>query len=164
MTKPSKKSLPREAPPPEPARRVAPRRATADRRLRILERLTTGLTVAHIAREERLTVTRIRQIIAAMLESREIDPPAGFVQIQIARLSEAMIVARTMMMEGDLQAMDRLIKLTRELDRYHGFGKPPVSLPRTLAAAAPIRAATPIAGADSAPSEAETKIFLATKH
>jgi hypothetical protein len=25
--------------------------------------------------------------------------------------------------------MDRLIKLTGELDRYHGFGKPPVSLP-----------------------------------
>ena len=74
-------------------------------------------------------MTRIRHIIAAMLESREIDPPAGFVQLQIARLSEAMIVARTMMMEGDLHAMDRLIKLTGELDRYHGFGKPPVSLP-----------------------------------
>src|ERR1700678_143988 len=129
MAKPSQKSLPREAPAPEPARRVAPRRATADRRLRILERLTTGLTVAHIAREERLTVTRIRQILADMLESREIDPPAGFVQILIARLSEAMIVARTMMMEGDLKAMDRLIKLTGELDRYHGFGKPPVALP-----------------------------------
>ena len=130
MTKPAKKSPRREPPaPPEPARRVAPRRATADRRLRILERLTTGLTVAHIARVEGLTVTRIRQIIAAMLESREIDPPAGFVQIQIARLSEAMIVARTMMMEGDLQAMDRLIKLTGELDRYHGFGKSPGLLP-----------------------------------
>ena len=64
---------------------------------------------------------RMRQIIAEMLESREIDPPAGFVQLQIARLSEAMIVARTMMMEGNLQAMDRLIRLTSELDRYHGF-------------------------------------------
>jgi len=31
-----------------------------------------------------------------MLESREIGRPAGFVQLQIARLSEAMIVARTM--------------------------------------------------------------------
>src|SRR5271156_1993966 len=55
-----------------------------------------GLTVAHIAREEGLSVQRIRRIIAEMLESREIDPPAGFVQLQIARLSEAMIVARTM--------------------------------------------------------------------
>jgi hypothetical protein len=164
MAKSAKNSLPRETPPPEPARRVAPRRATADRRLRILERLTTGLTVAHIAREERLTVTRIRQIIAQMLESREIDPPAGFVQIQIARLSEAMIVARTMMMEGDLHAMDRFIRLTGELDRYHGFGKRPVSLPEP---SPPRRLAGPrrqLPVPDSARSEAETKIFLATKH
>ena len=86
-----------------------------------------GLTVAHIARVEQLTVRRVRQIIAEMLASREIDPPAGFVQFQIARLSEAMIVARTMMMQGNLQAMDRLIKLTSELDRYHGFAPAQIS-------------------------------------
>ena len=164
MARPSQKTLRPEAPAPEPARRVAPRRATADRRLRILERLTTGLTVAHIAREERLTVTRIRQIIAQMLESREIDPPAGFVQLQIARLSEAMIVARTMMMEGDLQAMDRLIKLTGELDRYHGFGKAPVALPAE--GAPPRRLAGPrreLPAPNSAPTKAEAKLFLAAK-
>src|SRR5271168_1425732 len=126
--------------------------------MRILERLTCGLTVAHIARIENLTVHRIRQIIAGMLEKRELDPPAGFVQIQIARLSEAIIVARTMMMEGDLQAMDRLIKLTRELDRYHGFGKAPVSLPEP---APPRRLLTgprrQLTAPSSAPSEAETK-------
>ena len=77
--------------------------------------------MAHIARVEQLTAPRVRQIIAEMLASREIDPPAGFVQFQIARLSEAMIVARTMMMQGNLQAMDRWIELTGELDRYHGF-------------------------------------------
>jgi hypothetical protein len=163
MSEPAKKSPSREAPaPPEPARRVAPRRATADRRLRILERLTTGLTVAHIAREEGLSVQRIRRIIAEMLESREIDPPAGFVQLQIARLSEAMIVARTMMMEGDLHAMDRLIKLTGELDRYHGFAKPSFSLPAE--GSPPRRLAGPrreLPARDSAPPEAMRKLFLA---
>ena len=155
------KSRRREAPAPsEPPRRFAPRRATADRRLRILERLT-GLTVAHIARVEGLTVTRIRQIIAEMLESREIDPPAGFVQLQIARLSEAMIVARTMMMEGDLHAMDRLIKLTGELDRYHGFAQAQISAPvdppppRRLAAP---RRESP--APNSEPAEADRKIIL----
>jgi hypothetical protein len=39
-----------------------------------------------------------------------------------------MIVARTMLMEDDPEAMDRLIKLTGERDRYPGFGKPLVSL------------------------------------
>jgi hypothetical protein len=87
---------PQEFPRRRAARTRAAGRAAADRRLRILERLTTRLSVAHIAREEGLTVTRIRQILAVMQESREIDPPAGFVQIELARLSEAMIVARTM--------------------------------------------------------------------
>ncbi len=159
----SSRSLRQDAPPPEPARRVAPRRATADRRLRILERLTTGLTVARIGREEGLSVQRIRRIIAEMLESREIDPPAGFVHI--ARLSEAMIVARTMMMEGILHALDRLIKLTGELDPYHGFGKSPVSLPPE--GSQPRRlggSRRELAGPNSTPSEATRKLFLVTKH
>ena len=131
MAKLSKKSRRPEAPAPaaEPAPRVAPRRKTADQRLRILERLTVGLSVVHIARVEKLTVRRVQQIIAAMLESREIDPPAGFVQLQVARLSEAMIVTHTLMMEGDLQAVDRMIRLTRELDRYHGFGQAQIPAP-----------------------------------
>jgi hypothetical protein len=106
-----------------------------------LERLTSGLSVAHIARVEKVTVGRAPQLIAAMLESREIDPPAGFVRLQVARLSAAMIVSHKMMMEGDLQAVDRMIRLTHELDRYHGFAPapmPPVPLPpRRLAAPAP---------------------------
>jgi hypothetical protein len=40
-----------------------------------------------------LTARRVRQIIAGMLASRETDQPPGFVQLQLARLSEAMIVA-----------------------------------------------------------------------
>jgi hypothetical protein len=140
MPQPSNKS--REAPTPdsEPALRVAPGRKTADQRLRILERLTSGLSVAHIARVEKLTIRRVQQIIAAMLDSREIDPPAGFVKLQVARLSAAMIVSHTMMMEGNLQAVDRVIRLTRELDRYHGFAQSPAQSeppPRRLPAPAP---------------------------
>ena len=127
---------PKEAPAPaaEAAARIASRRKTADRRLRILERLTNRHTVAHIARAEQLTAPRVRQIIVEMLASRDIDPPAGFVQFQIARRSEAMIVARTMIMEGNPQARDRLIALC-ELDRYHGFA--PAQIPAALEAAAP---------------------------
>ncbi len=127
MAKTRKTSRAPEQPPPAPARRSAARRATAERKLRILERLTMGASVANIARVEKITIHRVRQIIAEMLEKREVDPPAGFVQLQIARLSEAMVVAHTMMMEGDLKAMDRVIKLTSELDRYHGFVSAPVA-------------------------------------
>jgi hypothetical protein len=115
------------------------RRKTADQRLRIQERLTMGLTVAHVARVQHLTAPRVRQIIAETLASREIDPPAGFVQFQIARPGEAMIVARTMTTEGNLQAMDRLIKSTSELDRYHGFAL--AQIPWAMEAAPPRLAA-----------------------
>ena len=165
MAKPSEKSRRRAAalspPPLELAPRIAPRRATAERRLRILERLTTGLTVAHIARVEGLSVRRIRRIIQEMLASREIDPAAGFVQLQIARLSEAMIVARTMMMEGDLQAMDRLIRLTGELDRYHGFR--PSQIPAFGEAAPPLRIGGPqreLPAPNATPGVAEEDVFL----
>ena len=157
MDKPSKKSRRVEKSPPalELAPRLAPRRASAEWRMRILERLTCGLTVAHIARLENLTVHRVRQIIAGMLEERELDPPAGFVQLQIARLSEAMIVARTMMMEGDLQAVDRMIELTRELDRYHGFARPRLPLPAETAS--PRLATSPPRALLSAPDGPEGK-------
>ena len=131
------------APLPVPVARVAPRRKSADQRLRIMERLTSGLSVAHIARAENITVRRVRQIIADMLDKRETDPAGGFAQLQIARLSDAMIVAHTMMMEGNLNAMDRMIKLTGELDRYHGVLReqaPPLAPPeppRRLAAPEP---------------------------
>ena len=117
------------------------RRRRLQRKLRILERLTAGVSVAHIAQTEKLTIRRVRQIIGEMLARREVDPPAGFVQLQIARLSDAMSVAHTMMMEGDLQAMDRVVKIVGELDRYHGFGRaeiaaPPPAQPAALAAPA----------------------------
>jgi hypothetical protein len=153
MAKPSKKSRRNKASPP--AVELAPRRASAERRLRILERLTCGLTVAHIARLDNLTVHRIRQIIAGMLEKRELDPLDEFVQLQIARLSEAMIVALTMMMEGDPQAMDRLIKLTCGLKRYHGFAPSRLSAPAE--AASPLLATSPTHAMLSAPDGGQGK-------
>jgi hypothetical protein len=92
-----------------------------------------------------------------MLDAREVDPPAGFVRLQIVRLSEAMIVARTPMMEGDLQAMDRLINLTSELDRYHGFAPPRLPPPET---ASPRGFGS---RALSAPDPRRGKIFLPAK-
>lgn len=106
---------------------VPPHRRSAELRLRIMEKLVAGLSVARIAQFEKLTVRRVRQIVAETLAKRETDPPAGYVQLQIARLNEAMMVAHSMTMNGDLGAMDRLIRLTSELDRYHGFSREPVA-------------------------------------
>ena len=39
----------------------------------------------------------------------------------------------TMMMQGDLQAMDRLLELNGELDRYHGFERAHLAAPAEAA-------------------------------
>ena len=129
MAEPFTTSRLREAPAAEAAARIASRRKTADQRLRILERLTMGLSVAHRARAEPLTARRAPQIIAEMLALRETDPPAGFAQFEIGRLSKAMIVARTTMMQGNLRALDRSVRLTSALDRYHGFAQAQIPAP-----------------------------------
>jgi hypothetical protein len=49
------------------ARGIEARRATAERKLRILERLTMGASVAKIARVEKITIRRARHIVAEML-------------------------------------------------------------------------------------------------
>jgi hypothetical protein len=45
--------------------------------------------------------------------------------LQIRRLNEAMLVAYSAVSAGDLKAVDQVIKVVRELDRYHGFGPYP---------------------------------------
>lgn len=126
---------------PEPARpsRLEVRRAKAERKLRVFNLLKAGVPVAQIAFQEGLTVRRTRAVIQETLDRREIDPPAGFVQLQVGRLSDAMMVAHAAMMEGNLQALDRLVKIVGELDRYHGFGRA-LSAPdaATAALAAPM--------------------------
>jgi len=160
MPKPRKTPAQAEPAPPPPPRRTAMRRATAERKLRILERLTAGVSVPHIARTEDLTIRRVRQIIAEMLAKREVDPPAGFVQLQIARLGDAMQVAHTLMMEGDLKAMDRVIKLAGELDRYHGYSRAEIAA--APAPAPPPRLSAPtreLLLAKPAPEKDEAEIF-----
>ena len=76
-----------------------------------------------------------------MLERREVDPPAGFAQLQIGRLGDAMMVAYAAMMEGNLQALARVLRIVGELDRYHGLAgaqaEPAAGARRALAASAP---------------------------
>jgi hypothetical protein len=80
------------------------------------------------------------------------DPAPGFVQTQIGRLSDAMMIAHTAMMSGNLQALDRVVRLIRELERYHGIAHfaPVSSAPRP----APL-AADPAPRALPAPGEWE---------
>ena len=103
-------------------RRRATKREQAKRDLRLIEQLAAGVAVDEIAASEGISPQWVRERKAAILARRAIDPPHEFIQLQIRRLSEAMLIAYSAMSNGDLRGVDRVVKVVRELDRYHGFG------------------------------------------
>lgn len=102
-------------------RQRATKRELAKRDLRLIEKLAAGATIEEIAASEGISVKWARERKAALLASRVIDTPHEFIKLQIRRLSEAMLVSYSAMSLGDLNAVDKVIKVARELDRYHGF-------------------------------------------
>ena len=97
----------------------------AKRDLRLIERLAAGVTIEEIAASEGISCKWARERKAAILAERTVDRPHEFIQLQIRRLNEAMLVAYSSMTTGNVKAVDQVIKVVRELDRYHGFGAIP---------------------------------------
>jgi hypothetical protein len=123
----------------------ATKRGLAQRDLRLIEKLAAGATIEEIAASEGISVKWARERKASVLASRVIDTPHEFIKLQIRRLSEAMLVSYSAMSLGDLRAVDKVIKVVRELDRYHGFA-PHLNAPRfamSLPAAPPPPLALP---------------------
>ena len=114
-----------KTPPQLGKRRRATKRETAMRDLRFVEKLAAGVTIEEIAASEGISRKWARERKATLLAGRAIDPPEEFIQLQIRRLSEAMLVAYSAMSAGNLKAVDQVIKVVRELDRYHGFAPHP---------------------------------------
>jgi DNA-binding CsgD family transcriptional regulator len=113
---------------PPPARRNRSVRARHEARLvksrrerRIVDLLNCGRPVAEIAERENVTEKRMRALIREILARRAPQPPAEFLAQQVSRLHEALLVSYSAMSGGNLQAVDRVVKIVRELDRYHGF-------------------------------------------
>ena len=63
----------------------------------------------------------MRAVIREILARRMPEPPEAFVAIQVSRLNEALLVAFGAMTGANLKAVDRVVRIVRELDRYHGF-------------------------------------------
>ncbi len=102
------------------ARRAA-RLRTIDREKGIVALLNAGVSVAEIASLERVTLKRMRALVQEILARRMPQPPAEFLAMQVGRLNEALLVSYSAMSGANLQAVDRVVKIVRELDRYHGF-------------------------------------------
>jgi hypothetical protein len=111
------------------ARKRSTKREMALRDARLIRALAAGQSIEEVAAREAIPLRRARERVSAIL-SRNPDPPAEFANLQMRRLSEAMIVASAAMSQGNLEAVDRVLRITREFDRYAGLAE-------ALAAAAP---------------------------
>jgi hypothetical protein len=60
-------------------------------------------------------------LVREILARRAPSPPAEYLALQVNRLNEAMIVAYGSMAGGNLKAVDRVVGIVSEMDRYHGF-------------------------------------------
>ena len=102
------------------ARREA-RRKKHVRERRIVDLLNRGVSMAELAAREGVTLRRMQILVKAILARRGPAAPAEYLALQMSRLNEAMIVAYVAMANGNLDAVDRVVRLVREMDRYHGF-------------------------------------------
>ena len=98
----------------------AARLAKFKREQTIVEYLNRGVSVAEIAAQVGVGEKRMRAVIREILARRMPHPPEEFVAIQLSRLNEALLVAYSAMSPTNLKAVDQVVKIVRELDRYGG--------------------------------------------
>jgi hypothetical protein len=132
----SENPSPVKAAPAKPPRRGGPSQIRMAKRLekvrrdeRIVGLLNRGASVPEIAASEGLTLKRMRNLVREILAERMPQPPAEFLALQVNRLNEALLVSFTAMHDPkdgtNFEAVDRVVKIVRELDRYHGFAAGP---------------------------------------
>jgi hypothetical protein len=153
-----------KAPSDKPARRGGPsgiRRATPREKVRREERivglLNRGASVPEIAASEGLTLKRMRNVVREILSERMPQPPAEFLALEVSRLNEALLVSFTAMHDPvagtNFEAVDRIVRIVRELDRYHGFAAAPRSREETEAHRLPAPVERPLALEGPSPSD-----------
>ena len=94
--------------------------------------LNRGLSMAEIADQIGVSDKRMRALVREILARRLPPAPEEFAALQMSRLNAALGIAYSAMLKGDLRALDRVVRIVRELDRYAGFGggKRPESRPQ----------------------------------
>jgi hypothetical protein len=80
------------------------------RRRRIFARLRVGFTYEEIANEERVTITRIRQIASKELQQHAVDSGADHAKLRLEPLVPAIRLAAEAIAAGDVSAIMPYLK------------------------------------------------------
>ena len=106
-----------------------------ERDARILERLAARLTIQEVALGEGMSPRRAAPGSGsrAFLAREAAGHPGEFVQMRTsASRAKRCFVAYSAISSSNLEAVDRVVKIVRELDHYHGFALlgPPAPISR----------------------------------
>ena len=96
--------------------------ARAERERRVVEGLRGGVAMAEIARREGITERGLRKYVRNLFARRAPEATGEFIVTQMNRLNEALTVSFGAMSPENLAAVDRVVRIVRELDRCQGFG------------------------------------------
>jgi hypothetical protein len=110
---------------PASAPRSARKAASPTRGQRILAALVSGASVETIAKDEGSSPRRIEKILRDELRRRWVIESQDVAKLQIARLEAMIVKLLERAQEGELGAIDRVLKILDRLDRYYGFGRAP---------------------------------------
>jgi DNA-binding CsgD family transcriptional regulator len=119
------------------------REAKADRERQIVDLLNRGLSVPEIANRSGVSIKHMRNLVRKILAERMPQPPGEFLALQVSRLNEALLISYSAMHNSatgtNFEAVDRVVRIVRELDRYHGFA----AVPRPREVCEPLRLPAP---------------------
>ncbi len=90
---------------------------------RILSALIGGAGIDAISAREALPPKRVESIVREELGRRWIAPLADFAKLQVARLENLSLMMLDRIQKGEIEAVDRALKIFDRLDRYHGFSR-----------------------------------------
>jgi hypothetical protein len=118
------------------------RRALAARgRQELFDLVASGYSHERVAHEMKVSVATVRREIDRVIAARQLDAPEKYVHLQVARLNKALELVVSVLEADDVKAVEPLMKLVAQLDRYHGLAGPtplaPPARPRGLPPPAP---------------------------
>ncbi len=113
--------------PPAPSAPIVRRtaREREQRRIRILAMVQAGFSYEAIARDENLSRERVRQIVAQALREPDDGTRLDHARVQLARLEPALRLAARGVADGELRAIDRLLRVLDRLDKYGAVAEAP---------------------------------------
>jgi len=107
----------------------------------ILDLVVSGYAYETIADKLKLSVKTVRRATERAVEKRRLDDGAHYARLQVLRLTKALRAVDLNLENGDLKAVEPLLKVVAQLDRHHALSAPappPLALPAPpLALAAP---------------------------